>query len=123
VGLLVGYKHSCHGRAAGMRTEVWYALLQRVDFDRRPSRLAIAVTLNFRQDLEPTEQLVSDAMHGYGYKIAGGFLVFSNGKAGQTWQFAAFAVRNDTSYSIPTISREPSKINGVDNFQLSFARN
>jgi len=86
-----------------------------------PSRLAIAVTLNFLQDFEPTEQLVSDAIRGYGYKIAGGSLVISNGKAGQTWQFAAFAVRNDTSYSIPTISRALSKINGVDNFQLSFA--
>jgi putative Mg2+ transporter-C (MgtC) family protein len=88
-----------------------------------PSRLAIAVTLTFRQGFEPSEQLVSDAISGYGYKIAGGSLVISNSAAGQMWQFSAFAVRNDTSYSIPTISRELSKINGVDNFQLSFARN
>jgi putative Mg2+ transporter-C (MgtC) family protein len=88
-----------------------------------PSRLAIAVTLTFRQGFEPNEQLVSNAIRGYGYKIAGGSLVISNSSAGQMWQFSAFAVRNDTSYSIPTISRELSKINGVDNFQLSFARN
>jgi len=88
-----------------------------------PSRLAIAVTLTFRQGFEPSEELVSDSIRGYGYKIAGGSLVISNSEAGQVWQFAAFAVRNDTSYSIPTISRELSKINGVEKFQLSFARN
>jgi putative Mg2+ transporter-C (MgtC) family protein len=88
-----------------------------------PSRLAIAVALTFRQGFEPSEELVSDAIREYGYKIAGGSLVISTSEAGQVWQFAAFAVRNDTSYSIPTISRELSKINGVEKFQLSFARN
>ncbi len=88
-----------------------------------PSRLAIAVALTFRHGFEPSEQLVSDAIRGYGYKIAAGTLVISNSDAGQVWQFAAFAVRNDTSYSIPIISRELSKISGVEKFQLSFARN
>lgn len=88
-----------------------------------PSRLAIAVTLTFRQGFVPSEELVSDAIREYGYKIAGGSLVISTSEAGQVWQFAAFAVRNDTSYSIPHISRELSKISGVEKFQLSFARN
>jgi putative Mg2+ transporter-C (MgtC) family protein len=88
-----------------------------------PSRLAIAVALTFRKGFEPSEKLVSDAIREHGYKIAGGSLVISTSEAGEVWQFAAFAVRNDTSYSIPAISRELSKINGVEKFQISFARN
>lgn len=88
-----------------------------------PSRLAIAVGLTFQKGFEPSEELVSHAIREYGYKIAGGSLVISTSEAGQVWQFAAFAVRNDTSYSIPTISRELAKIKGVERFQLSFARN
>ncbi|MEO8332740.1 MAG: MgtC/SapB family protein [Gallionella sp.] len=88
-----------------------------------PSRLAIAVVLNFQKGFDPTEELVSDAMRGYGYKIAGGSLAISTGETGQVWQFSAFAVRNDTSYSISAISRELARIRGVEKFQLSFARN
>lgn len=88
-----------------------------------PSRLAIAVVLTFRKGLEPGEELVSQAMNEHGYKIAAGSLVISTSEQGQVWQFAAFALRNDTSYSIPAISRELAKISGVDKFQISFARN
>jgi putative Mg2+ transporter-C (MgtC) family protein len=88
-----------------------------------PSRLAIAVVLNFRKGFEPSEELVSGAMSEHGYRIASGSLLISTSEAGQIWQFSAFALRNDTSYSIPTISRELSRINGVEKFQLSFARN
>jgi putative Mg2+ transporter-C (MgtC) family protein len=88
-----------------------------------PSRLAIAVVLNFRKGFEPSEELVSNAMKEHGYKVATGSLVISTSDAGQVWQFSAFALRNDTNYSIPTISRELSRISGVEKFQLSFARN
>ena len=88
-----------------------------------PSRLAIAVVLTFRKGFEPGEELVARAMSEHGYRLAAGSLVISTSETGQVWQFSAFALRNDTSYSIPTISRELSKIDGVEKFQLSFARN
>ena len=88
-----------------------------------PSRLAIAVVLTFRKGFEPSEEGVSKAMQDHGYKIAGGSLVISVSEEGQVWQFSAFALRNDTSYSIPAISRGLARIDGVEKFQLSFARN
>lgn len=88
-----------------------------------PSRLAISVVLTFRKGFEPGEELVSQAMGEHGYKIAAGSLVIAANEGAQEWRFAAFALREDSSYSIPTISRQLSRINGVDRFQLSFARN
>jgi len=88
-----------------------------------PSRLAIAVVLTFRKGLEPMEEMVSQAMSEHGYKIAAGSLVIVANEGAQEWRFVAFALRQGSSYSIPTISRELAKIDGVEKFQLSFARN
>lgn len=90
---------------------------------RLPSRLAIAVVLTFRKGFEPSDEGVSQAMRDHSYKIAGGSLMISRSEEGQVWQFSAFALRNDTSYSIPAISQGLAKINGVEKYQLSFARN
>lgn len=98
---------------------MWISKLE----SRLPSRLANAVVLTFRKGFEPGEEMVSSAMGEHGYRIAAGSLVISTSETGQVWQFAAFALRNDTSYSIPAISRDLAKINGVEKFQLSFARN
>lgn len=88
-----------------------------------PSRLAIAIILTFRKGFEPNEHDVSQAMQEHGYEIARGSLVISSSNEGQIWQFAAFALRDDTSYSIPSISRGLGKVSGVEKFHLSFARN
>jgi len=88
-----------------------------------PSRHAIAVMLSFRQDFEPSEEGVAQEMREHGYRIAGGSLVIIANDNKQEWRFAAIALKKDSSYSIPSISRELTKINGVEKFQLSFARN
>ena len=88
-----------------------------------PSRHAIAIVLTFRQGFEPSEEGVFQAMRDNSYKIAGGTLVINSSDEKQVWQFAAVALRNDSSYSIPAISRGLAKVNGVEKFQLSFARN
>lgn len=88
-----------------------------------PSRHAIAIVLTFRQGFEPSEEGMVQAMREHGFRIAGGSLVITANEASQEWRFTAIALKNDTSYSIPAISRELAKINGVDKFQLSFARN
>lgn len=88
-----------------------------------PSRHAIAIVLTFRQGFEPSEEGVFQAMRDHSYKIAGGSLMISSNDARQIWQFAAVALRNDSSYSIPAISRGLAAVNGVEKFQVSFARN
>lgn len=88
-----------------------------------PSRHAIAVVLTFRQGFEPSEEGVFQAMRGHGYRIAGGSLVIVVNEDKQEWRFAAIALQKDPSYSIPAISKELTRINGVEKYQVSFARN
>jgi putative Mg2+ transporter-C (MgtC) family protein len=88
-----------------------------------PSRHAIAVVLNFRQDFEPSEEAMFKVIREHGYKVAGGSLAIIVNENKQEWRFVAIALQKDSSYSIPVISRELGKINGVEKFQLSFARN
>lgn len=88
-----------------------------------PSRHAIAVVLNFREGFDPSEEAVREAMHASGYRIAEGSLVLSSSDNKQEWRFVSVALRQDTSYSIPEISRAAARIEGVDKYLLSFARN
>lgn len=88
-----------------------------------PSRHAIAVVLNFRKGFEPSEELVSVSMHARGYRIAAGSLVISSSDEKHEWRFVSVALRQDTSYSIPDLSQAVAKIEGVEKFLLSFARN
>lgn len=88
-----------------------------------PSRHAIAVVLNFRQGFEPSEELIRAAMHARGYRVAEGSLVISSSDGKQEWRFVSVALRQDTSYSIPDLSQAAAKIDGVEKFLLSFARN
>ncbi|MFZ2540458.1 MAG: MgtC/SapB family protein [Gallionella sp.] len=88
-----------------------------------PSRHAIAVVLSFRQEFEPSEDEIFQAMGEHGYRVANGTLVISVDENKHEWRFAAIALKKDSSYSIPSFSRALSKFNGVEKFQLSFARN
>lgn len=88
-----------------------------------PSRHAIAIVLTFRQGFDPSEELVNGAMLARGYRIAPGSLVISSSDGKQEWRFVSVALRQDTSYSIPDMSQATAKIEGVEKFLLSFARN
>lgn len=88
-----------------------------------PSRHAIAIALTFQPGFKPSEQDVYKAVKEQGYCIAGGSVVISSSDDKQEWQFSAFALNQETSYSIPGISQGLSRINGIERFQVSFARN
>lgn len=88
-----------------------------------PTRHAIAATLTFRQDFEPSEEAVKTVMQERGYSIANGTMLISSHNARQEWRFVAVALRLDTVGSIAAISRELHRVDGLESFQLSFARN
>lgn len=88
-----------------------------------PSRHAIAITLNFAQDHIPQEATLAQAMLDLGYEVAKGSLSigFAHGK--QEWHFAAVALPGHTKHSIPGVSEKMSGLDGVEKFQVAFARN
>lgn len=88
-----------------------------------PSRHAIAVELSFCQGFAPTPEDLGRAMLELGYEIGKGSLVIASNNGKQEWHFSAIALLRNPNYSIPVISRQLAKFDGVESFRLSFARN
>lgn len=88
-----------------------------------PSRHAVALTLSFHQDYMPCENELEQLMRRVGYEIAKGSLTINFVKGKQEWHFAAVALLKNANHSIPDISQQVSKINGMESFHISFARN
>jgi len=88
-----------------------------------PSRHAIAVDLHFTQGFMPSEEEMNRSMQDIGYEIAKGSLVIDSHNGKQRWHFAAIALLKNSHYSIPTLSQKLSVFNGVEDYQLAFARN
>lgn len=88
-----------------------------------PSRHAIAIKLSFQQNYTPNENEIEQMMLSLGYEIAKGSLTISLADSKQEWHFSAVALLKHTKHSIPVISQHMTKINGMENFHVSFARN
>jgi putative Mg2+ transporter-C (MgtC) family protein len=88
-----------------------------------PSRHAIALTLSFHQDYKPNMDDLAQLMLRVGYEIAKGSLTINFAKGKQEWHFSAVALLKHDSHSIPDISQQVSKIDGMESFHVAFARN
>jgi putative Mg2+ transporter-C (MgtC) family protein len=88
-----------------------------------PSRHAIAITLKFHLDYTPNEDEIDLVMLDLGYETAKGSYTVTSDNNKEEWHFTAVALLNRTRYSIPQISRQLVKINGLESCKISFARN
>ncbi len=88
-----------------------------------PLRHAISIALTFKQDYEPNERGVQQAMYDCGYDIAKGSFVISATSGKTEWSFVAISQQKNTDLSIPAISQQLTTFSGVESFHVSFARN
>jgi putative Mg2+ transporter-C (MgtC) family protein len=88
-----------------------------------PARHAIAINLKFHQDFTPNEDEIDLALLDLGYEIAKGSISITSDNNKEAWYFSAVALLKHTKYSIPRISRKLVKINGLESYKISFARN
>ncbi len=88
-----------------------------------PSRHAVAITLRFRREFTPREDVLRRTALERGYEIAGGSLsiCFENGQ--EEWRFVAVALAKETGAPLAELARELTHFDGVENFHLSHARN
>lgn len=88
-----------------------------------PSRPAISVVLQFRENYPPSEEKLHQLARSRGYEIAGGTLSinFKDGKP--EWHFVAIALGKDSGAPMAELARELTAFDGVENFYLSHARN
>lgn len=91
---------------------------------RLPSRRALGVTLGFAAGVEPDETPMREQMRAWGYAVAEGSLHISRNEHRVLWQFVMVALRsNPEPSSLFELSRRLRLLDGVDNLQITHARN
>jgi putative Mg2+ transporter-C (MgtC) family protein len=88
-----------------------------------PSRQAIGITLSFRPDTVPQQEVLRQSMHELGYDIAWGSLVINFHDEKPEWRFIAVALGKDRGTALPDIAQLFSSYVGLERFQVSHARN
>lgn len=88
-----------------------------------PLHHAISITLSYRQGFEPSERNVQQAIFDCGYDIAKGSFAINNSHGEPQWSFVAISRQKDSNLSIPAISKKITQFEGVESFNISFARN
>lgn len=88
-----------------------------------PSRHAIAVTLHFRPQFQPEEDVIRAAMLDHGYEVASGSFAIAYRDESQEWRFVAVALDRKRGEHLSQMSGKLIRIPGVDAFSLAHARN
>jgi putative Mg2+ transporter-C (MgtC) family protein len=88
-----------------------------------PSRPAVAVRLRFRPGFTPREDALADFAQGLGYLLAGGTFQIQQAAGRQEWSFVAIARKRSRGTAVTRIAERLGSLDGVEEFQVSNARN
>lgn len=88
-----------------------------------PARHAVAVTLRFAKDVNPSEEHLNRIVHERGYEIAKGSFSIIEQNGIPQWRFVAVSMGRHKGSSLVKLSRTLSKAEGIEHFQISHARN
>lgn len=122
IGILVGvgfYAAAILLAALSAALMMWAARLEQW----LPSRPAVAITLRFHRGFSPNEEVLKREARLRGYEVAPGsfHIQFIDGR--QEWRYIAIAMGREHGTPLSQISRELESFEGVDEFELSHARN
>ena len=88
-----------------------------------PTRQAVAVTLRFRKNFSPQESALRAMADRRGYELADGSVAISLQDGQSEWRFVAIARVKNAGAPLSDLAQEVQAFDGVDSFQLSFAKN
>jgi len=88
-----------------------------------PSRQAVGVVLQFRNDFVPREEVLSQSMFELGYDIAWGSLLITCQEEKPEWRFVVIALGKNRGTPLTEMAQLLTSFEGVERFQLSHARN
>jgi putative Mg2+ transporter-C (MgtC) family protein len=88
-----------------------------------PSQQAVAIVLRFKKDFAPQEQVLRRMAVERGYRIADGSLSISLQDGKPEWHFVAVALRKTKGAPITVLANELAAFEGIDSYNLSYARN
>lgn len=88
-----------------------------------PSRQAVAIFMRFRKDFVPREDVLRRVAFERGYEIASGTISISFQDGQPEWRFIAVALNKKAAAPISELAGELTRFDGVENYNLSHARN
>ncbi len=88
-----------------------------------PTRHAVAIFLRFRKDFQPREQAVRAMADRRGYEVADGSVAIAMQGGQAEWRFVAIARAQSTAAPLSELAQEVGEFDGVESYQLSYAKN
>jgi len=88
-----------------------------------PTRQAVAILLRFRKDFVPQEQALRAMADRRGYELAEGTVAIGMQDGHAEWRFVAIARAKSAGAPLSELAQEVKEFDGVESFQLSYAKN
>lgn len=122
IGILVGVGFYLSAMGLAFFASMIMIYLNRIE-TFLPSRHAVACSIKFKPDYQPTEHGLREAALLRGYEIAGSSLTIGAENGCQEWRFVALALSRKTGAPLSELAAELAAFEGVESFKLSHARN
>jgi len=88
-----------------------------------PTRHAVAIVMQFRRDFGPREDVLRRMALERGYELARCSISIACNDGRAEWRFVALALSKGRAASLSKLADELTRFEGVENFNLSHARN
>jgi putative Mg2+ transporter-C (MgtC) family protein len=88
-----------------------------------PSRQAVAITLQFKPGFVPVQSALRALALARGYDIAEGSISIAYADGAPEWRFVAVAQDRKNMVTISELASDMTRHDGVQGFQLNYARN
>jgi len=88
-----------------------------------PTRHAVAIVMQFRRDFLPREDVLRCMAMERGYELAPGSISIAYADGRAEWRFVALALSKGHAAPLSELAAELTRFEGVENFNLSHARN
>ena len=122
IGILVGVGFYGAGMALALLSAVCMVWVSRLEA-WLPSRQAVAISLQFRSEFKPVFSVLCDMAAARGYDVAEGTLSVSCLGGALEWRFVAVAQQRRNMVTIAELAGDLARFDGVQGFQLNYARN
>jgi putative Mg2+ transporter-C (MgtC) family protein len=122
IGVLVGVGFYLSAMGLAFFSTMIMIYLSRVEA-YLPSRHALAITMRFKAEFVPREDVLRRIALERGYEIAGGSLTIGSDKGQQEWRFVALALSKKSGAPLSDLATELNNFAGIASFQISHARN
>ena len=122
VGILVGVGFYLSALTMALVAVMCMTLISKLEA-KLPARPATAVKLRFKTGYLPDVELIRTALENCGFKLAKGSIAISHHSGQSEWSFVAVTSNHLQSATILHLSDGLLGLHGVEDFQLTHARN